>query len=78
MGGFGVMSRPEGNRDGNVTHQPMILFETGPSGHGDVFASPHAMIVAREAGEVAAALDAADAARRDGKWLAGFVSYEAG
>jgi para-aminobenzoate synthetase component I len=61
-----------------VTHQPMILFETGPSGHGDVFASPLAMIVACEADQVAAALDEADAARRDGKWLAGFVSYEAG
>ena len=36
------------------------------------------MIVAETAADVPAALDAVDAARRDGLWLAGYASYELG
>ncbi len=56
----------------------MILFEHGPGGEAALFDAPRAVIVARRADEVQAALAAADAARAAGAWVAGYVAYEAG
>ena len=43
-----------------------------------LFEEPSALIVADEAHDFEAALEQAEAARRAGKWLAGYFSYEAG
>lgn len=56
----------------------MILLEDGPDGAPTAFDAPRAVIRADGAAEIDAALDALDAARDSGRWLAGFISYEAG
>lgn len=56
----------------------MILIEDGPAGAPVVFDGAEALIVARQADQVAGALTALDAARAQGKWVAGFIAYEAG
>ena len=56
----------------------MILIEDGPFGQPALFDSAEALIVARTADEVAPALAALDAARAQGKWVAGYIGYEAG
>jgi para-aminobenzoate synthetase component 1 len=56
----------------------VILLEHGPDGAPAVFSEPRRVIVARRAGEVAPALAAAEAARAQGCWIAGYLSYEAG
>ncbi|PVA11399.1 aminodeoxychorismate synthase component I [Pelagivirga sediminicola] len=62
-----------------------IRFDHGPVGPGGdvqrgacVFDAPRRMIAAHTAQEVPAALDALDAAREGGAWLAGYASYELG
>lgn len=56
-----------------------LRFDRGPcGGDGTVFTSPRALIVAQEPADVPAALAAMDAARADGRWLAGYASYELG
>ena len=56
----------------------MILIEDGPGGKPALFDGAEALIVARTAAEVAPALARLDAARAEGKWLAGYIGYEAG
>ncbi len=56
----------------------MILIENGPGGRAAGFLSPRATIVARAPDEVAPALAALDAARAQGAWVAGSITYEAG
>ncbi len=56
----------------------MILIEDGPLGKPALFDTAEALIVARAADEVAPALAQLDAMRAQGKWLAGYISYEAG
>ena len=56
----------------------MILIEHGPGGAPALFATPRAVIVARRAREVMPALQRAEAARRAGGWVAGYIAYEAG
>ena len=56
----------------------MILCEHGPGGMPALFDGAREVIVARRAAEVQPALLRADAARRAGGWLAGYVAYEAG
>ncbi len=56
----------------------VILIEDGPFGQPALFDSAEALIVARAADEVAPALARLDAARRLGKWVAGYIGYEAG
>lgn len=56
----------------------MILIEHGPGGKPALFSRPRAVIVASRASEVAPALARAEAARRAGAWIAGYVGYEAG
>jgi para-aminobenzoate synthetase component 1 len=55
-----------------------IRFDQGPAGPGTGFAAPCRIIRADRPAEVEAALDALDAARADGAWLAGYASYELG
>ncbi|WP_159950952.1 aminodeoxychorismate synthase component I [Rhizobium sp. 18065] len=59
-------------------HAPYVLFRDDPRGESLVFAEPRDLIVARTADEVLPALARLEEARRHGKWLAGFLSYEAG
>ncbi len=62
---------------------PLILVEHGPAGpeiggRPVVFRAPREVIVAWEAADLPGALARAEAARREGAWLAGYLSYEAG
>ena len=59
-------------------HAPYALFRDDRAGTSLVFAEPRDLIVARRADEVLPALARLEKARRAGKWLAGFLSYEAG
>ncbi|HMS95212.1 MAG TPA: aminodeoxychorismate synthase component I [Tabrizicola sp.] len=56
----------------------VILLEHGPRGQPALFAAPREVIVALRASEVAPALARAEARRRAGAWIAGYVAYEAG
>lgn len=56
----------------------MILVEHGPNGQAALFAGALGTVVAWEAGDLAAALAALDAARARGLWVAGWMAYEAG
>ena len=58
--------------------QNYIFFENGRDGHADGFVDPSALIVAWDEKDVEAALAEMQRARADGKWLAGFASYELG
>lgn len=57
---------------------PLILIEHGPHGAPALFAAPREVIVAGTARQVMPALRRAEAARRAGGWIAGYISYEAG
>jgi para-aminobenzoate synthetase component 1 len=59
-------------------HAPIALLENGPGGKPAAFCAPQAQVVAHAAGEVLPALQALDAARAKGKWIAGYLAYEAG
>ena len=56
----------------------MILFDQGPARHPLLFAKRQALVVAWEPAEVASAFAAMAQARADGRWLAGYASYELG
>lgn len=56
----------------------MIILEHGPGGAPALFRAPRRMIRADTISEVPAALEALDRGRADGRWLAGFASYELG
>ncbi|TCL69716.1 aminodeoxychorismate synthase component I [Rhizobium sp. BK251] len=62
------MTRPE----------PFILFRDDTTGENMLFANPQDMIVARSRAEFYPALDRMEEAKAAGKWLAGFMAYEAG
>ena len=55
----------------------MILLEHGPGGAAR-FDGAQALVVAHDPGQVAPALERLDAARGLGKWVAGYLTYEAG
>lgn len=55
-----------------------VLVEDGPEGSPVLFSAPSAVLVAQSGAEVPALLRALDAARADGFWVAGYISYEAG
>ncbi|SSC67030.1 aminodeoxychorismate synthase component I [Ciceribacter selenitireducens] len=59
-------------------HAPYALFRDDKRGESLLFADPREIVVARTAGEVLPAFERLEVARRSGKWLAGYVSYEAG
>ncbi|MCC5992122.1 MAG: aminodeoxychorismate synthase component I [Rhodobacteraceae bacterium] len=56
----------------------MILIEHGPEGQPALFERPQTQLVATSLDEVIPVLDRAEAARRDGFWVAGYLAYEAG
>lgn len=56
----------------------MILIEDGPGGDFALFDGAEALIVAQNAPDLAPALARLDAARAQGKWVAGYIGYEAG
>ena len=56
----------------------MIVLEQGPGGQPVRFEAPRAMFVAKAVDEVMPALQAAEAARAAGAWIAGYIAYEAG
>ncbi len=55
-----------------------IRFDHGPTGAACHFDGAERLIVAETASEVTEALEALDAARGAGKWLAGYASYDLG
>ena len=56
----------------------MIVIEHGPEGRAVAFSQPARLFVATHADEVAECLRAAEEARRQGAWIAGYIAYEAG
>jgi len=59
-------------------HAPYALFRDDRAETSLVFAEPETLVVARTADEVEPALARLEAHRKAGKWLAGYLSYEAG
>ena len=55
-----------------------IRFDQGPLGAGTYFDAATQLIEAREPAEVPAAFEALAKAQADGKWLAGYATYELG
>lgn len=55
-----------------------VIFDRGPIAGGTAFAAPNAVIKANNPNEVDRAFDAMQQAQLDGKWLAGYLSYEFG
>ncbi len=58
--------------------EPFILFRDDTTGEVMLFAGPENMIVARTKAEVLPALQRMEEAHKAGKWLAGYMAYEAG
>lgn len=56
----------------------MILCEDGPNGVPALFDGAEGFVLAYGLDQVTSALAALDAARADGKWVAGYLAYEAG
>ncbi|MGP9791475.1 aminodeoxychorismate synthase component I [Roseinatronobacter sp. NSM] len=56
----------------------MILIEHGPQGKPALFDTPTRLLVAWTPQDVLRVLEQAEAARRAGAWVAGYLSYEAG
>jgi para-aminobenzoate synthetase component 1 len=57
---------------------PFVLFRDDKAGREVLFSQPREIISADSREAFEPALERAEEARRDGKWLAGYVSYEAG
>ncbi|WP_378948858.1 aminodeoxychorismate synthase component I [Mesorhizobium sp. ANAO-SY3R2] len=57
---------------------PFVLFRDDRAGREVLFEAPREIIVAHSAEDFFPALAAAEKARNEGKWLAGYFSYEAG
>ena len=72
----GVCPRSVGEFGGEVGR--VILCEDGPEGRPALFVGASAHVFAWEEAEVAGALAEVEAARQAGKWIAGYMSYEAG
>ncbi|OJF94518.1 aminodeoxychorismate synthase component I [Pararhizobium antarcticum] len=62
----------------NVTQDPYVLFRDDSENRTTVFAAPSRVITAHTAAEFRSGLIELERAQADGKWLAGFMSYEAG
>jgi para-aminobenzoate synthetase component I len=60
------------------TKTPFALFRDDRAGKSLVFDRPLEIVTARTAEEIRPALARLEAARQDGRWLAGYLSYEAG
>lgn len=58
--------------------EPYILFRDDKTGQTNAFVNPEEIICIRKKSEFFAALERMEQLRKSGKWLAGFLSYEAG
>jgi para-aminobenzoate synthetase component 1 len=58
--------------------EPFVLLRDDVADETRVFARPEALIVARDPDAFFAGLEAMEKAHRQGKWIAGFMAYEAG
>ena len=58
--------------------EPFVLLRDDLADETRVFARPEALIVARNPDEFFSGLKAMEQARKQGKWIAGFMAYEAG
>lgn len=58
--------------------EPFILFRDDTTGEVMLFAGPEDIIIARTSAEFVPALKRMEEARKARKWLAGYISYEAG
>ncbi|GAA3088810.1 aminodeoxychorismate synthase component I [Rhizobium viscosum] len=58
--------------------EPFILFRDDTTGEVMLFAGPVSTIIARTKAEFLPALTRMEEARQAGKWLAGYIAYEAG
>lgn len=63
---------------GKAGWRKVILIEDGPGGRPALFDGAEALVVAHRLDEIAPALARLDAARAAGKWVAGYIAYEAG
>ncbi|PDT82830.1 aminodeoxychorismate synthase component I [Sinorhizobium sp. BJ1] len=61
-----------------IEHAPFVLFRDDSENRTMVFAKPSRVITARTRAEFLRGLSELEAARRAGKWLAGYMAYEAG
>ncbi len=61
-----------------IEHAPFVLFRDDSENRTTVFAEPSRVITARTRAEFLRGLSELEAARRAGKWLAGYMAYEAG
>lgn len=57
---------------------PFVLLRDDPADETMVFAEPAELIVARDRKSFFAGLNRIEKVRREGRWIAGFMSYEAG
>jgi para-aminobenzoate synthetase component 1 len=58
--------------------EPFVLLRDDLADRTLVFAEPQRRVIARDAGSFFEGLATLESARRDGKWIAGFMAYEAG
>jgi para-aminobenzoate synthetase component 1 len=58
--------------------EPFVLLRDDPADQTLVFAEPERLVVARDRDSFFSGLKTLEAARRAGKWIAGFMAYEAG
>ncbi|WP_312222418.1 aminodeoxychorismate synthase component I [Rhizobium rhizoryzae] len=58
--------------------KPYALFRDDRTSRSMLFSNPREIVVARTAAEILPALQRLEQARKDGFWLAGYISYEAG
>jgi para-aminobenzoate synthetase component I len=61
-----------------IEHAPYVLFRDDSENRTTVFAEPSRVITARTRAEFRRGLAELEAAHRAGKWLAGYMAYEAG
>ena len=64
--------------DFSLAHAPYVLFRDDTTGTVTAFTEPEEIIVADEREAFFAALKRMEELRRAGKYLAGYMSYEAG
>jgi len=60
------------------TDEPFVLLRDDLADQTLVFAEPERLVVARDRDSLFAGLEALERARQAGKWIAGFMAYEAG
>ncbi|MDG3578759.1 aminodeoxychorismate synthase component I [Rhizobium sp. YJ-22] len=59
-------------------HPPFALFRDDPAGTAMLFSDPAEIVMVNRRADFFPALDKLEAARKSGKWLAGYMAYEAG